>query len=180
LEPNECIIITGAERYSTYTGYASTFKFGGDYKDETPRDSLGRRKTVILAIDASIFKVPSRQFSPKSITRELNKAYCGFYTREFKDMPIATGHWGCGAFGGNKQLKSIIQIMAASEVGRDIHYFTFGDEQFASSLSTLVALLKGKNVTVGALMVVLVSEYNELQQSSTEADLFKYLTARFS
>jgi hypothetical protein len=30
----------------------------------------------------------------------------------------ATGHWGCGAFGGNKELKAIQQIIAASEAGQ--------------------------------------------------------------
>lgn len=29
---------------------------------------------------------------------------------------VATGNWGCGAFGGDLQLKSIIQWLAASQV----------------------------------------------------------------
>lgn len=31
------LIFTGAERYSTYTGYADTFEFAGDFNDETAR-----------------------------------------------------------------------------------------------------------------------------------------------
>lgn len=29
---------------------------------------------------------------------------------------IATGNWGCGAFGGDPELKAIIQWLAASQV----------------------------------------------------------------
>ena len=34
------------------------------------------------------------------------QAYCGFrrYSRD-DVMPVCTGNWGCGAFGGDKQLK---------------------------------------------------------------------------
>eukprot|EP00658_Telonema_sp_P-2_P039605 TRINITY_DN28307_c0_g1_i3.p1 TRINITY_DN28307_c0_g1~~TRINITY_DN28307_c0_g1_i3.p1 ORF type:complete len:285 (-),score=73.96 TRINITY_DN28307_c0_g1_i3:53-907(-) len=43
---------------------------------------------------------------------------------------IATGHWGCGAFGGDRELKFITQWIAASLVGRDMVYCTFGDVAF--------------------------------------------------
>jgi len=29
---------------------------------------------------------------------------------------VATGNWGCGAFGGNPEIKSMIQWLAASQV----------------------------------------------------------------
>lgn len=32
------------------------------------------------------------------------------------DVGIATGNWGCGAFGGDPELKSVIQWLAASQV----------------------------------------------------------------
>lgn len=32
------------------------------------------------------------------------------------NMGIATGNWGCGAFGGDPELKTIIQWLAASQV----------------------------------------------------------------
>ena len=41
---------------------------------------------------------------------------------------IITGNWGCGAFGGNLQLKFLIQWMAASLVGRDLVYCPFGSK----------------------------------------------------
>ncbi len=44
--------------------------------------------------------------------------------------PIATGNWGCGAFGGDPQLKSLIQWLAASQAGCPaVYYYTFGDQR---------------------------------------------------
>ena len=40
--------------------------------------------------------------------------------------PIATGNWGCGAFGGDPHLKSMLQWMAASYAGcPGLLYYTF-------------------------------------------------------
>jgi hypothetical protein len=40
---------------------------------------------------------------------------------------VVTGAGRCGAFGGDPQLKSVQQWLAASLAGRDIEYFPFGD-----------------------------------------------------
>jgi poly(ADP-ribose) glycohydrolase len=37
LEDNESMIIIGAERFSTYSGYGSTFHWASDFRDTTPR-----------------------------------------------------------------------------------------------------------------------------------------------
>ncbi|GKF31859.1 poly(ADP-ribose) glycohydrolase 1-like protein isoform X1, partial [Tanacetum coccineum] len=49
---NESIEVVGAERFSNYTGYASTFRFCGDFLDTKDSDITGRRKTRIIAMDA--------------------------------------------------------------------------------------------------------------------------------
>jgi hypothetical protein len=59
------------------------------------------------------------------VERELNKAYCGFLEddagKSTAALPlVSTGHWGCGAFGGTKELKSLLQLMAASLSRRDV------------------------------------------------------------
>lgn len=42
--------------------------------------------------------------------------------------PVATGNWGCGAFKGDPQLKSMLQWMAVSACGRpELKYHTFKD-----------------------------------------------------
>eukprot|EP00249_Psilotum_nudum_P021507 c28133_g1_i2 orf=76-1968(+) len=241
LANNEAIEIIGAERFSCYEGYGSSFTFIGDYLDVKPRDLWGRLQTRIVAIDA-LDHPGENQFHCSQMLRETNKAFCGFldhsgfrgyfeamdlscttrclsnqlrgeptkpaqdsqcqensnveerYKEEesmcghvnpasqtmndvkfYRDsasiellecsenvasgihnnakcgvtgqgnpmhvaMPnrstqickvgIATGNWGCGAFGGDIELKSLLQWIAASQAGRPfVHYYTFGDQQ---------------------------------------------------
>lgn len=73
LDDTEALIVTGIERYSKYEGYSNSFKWSGDFIDETPRDSSGRRMTSVVAIDALYFTQPALQFDLNKITRELNK-----------------------------------------------------------------------------------------------------------
>lgn len=74
---NESIEIVGAERYCSYTGYASSFRFNGDFRDVMPRDAWGRRRTHVIAIDA-LSQPGDDQFRLPYRVRELTKAYCGF------------------------------------------------------------------------------------------------------
>ncbi|XP_077468620.1 poly(ADP-ribose) glycohydrolase [Stigmatopora argus] len=154
LEHNECLIITGAEQYSRYSGYAETYKWDECYNDETPRDDWQRRCTEIVAIDALKYKHFLEQFVPEKMTRELNKAYCGFFRNNANTKhlsAIATGNWGCGAFGGDTRLKALIQLMAAAEAGRDVAYFTFGDAALMRDVHRMHAFLTERHVTVGRL-----------------------------
>ncbi|XP_046860470.1 poly(ADP-ribose) glycohydrolase-like [Xenia sp. Carnegie-2017] len=176
LEDNECLIITGAQRFGKYTGYAKTFRFMGPVKDDTLRDSWGRRLTSVVAIDARPFVNYTEQFTPYNITRELNKAYVGFLSRNIEDrnhLPaVATGNWGCGAFNGDKQLKSLLQIMAASEAKRDVLFFTFGDKEQARELANIHRKLKENNITIGWLWEHL---FKYRKEALLSRNLFKYL-----
>lgn len=163
LEYNECLIVTGTEQYSKYSGYAESYKWKSSHKDETARDEWQRRCTEIVAIDALRFRHFLEQFLPEKITRELNKAYCGFYRNNGNNKhlsAVATGNWGCGAFGGDTRLKALIQLMAAAEAGRDMAYFTFGDAQLMRDVHEIHTFLTERQVTVGRL-------YNLLNQYST-------------
>jgi poly(ADP-ribose) glycohydrolase len=71
MEDNEAIEIVGAERFSSYTGYASSFRFEGDYIDKKDTDSMGRRKTKIIAIDA-LSKPGKRQYRTAYILRYIS------------------------------------------------------------------------------------------------------------
>ncbi|XP_041645505.1 poly(ADP-ribose) glycohydrolase [Cheilinus undulatus] len=164
LEPNECLIITGTEQYSKYSGYAESYKWRESYKDETPRDDWQRRCTEIVAIDALKYRHFLEQFLPEKMTRELNKAYCGFFRHNANRKhlsAIATGNWGCGAFGGDTRLKALIQLMAAAEAGRDMAYFTFGDAQLMRDVHEMHTFLTERKVTVGRLYTLL-NQYSNL------------------
>ena len=57
----------------------------------------------------------SEQYDEALMLRELNKAYVGFFhPLETPPAAVASGNWGCGAFGGEAKLKSLIQLMACS------------------------------------------------------------------
>ncbi|XP_028651315.1 poly(ADP-ribose) glycohydrolase isoform X1 [Erpetoichthys calabaricus] len=158
LEQNECLIITGVERFSNYKGYAESYRWSGSYNDDTLRDNWQRRCTEIVAIDALKFRRFLEQFTPEKIRRELNKAYCGFArpSEKSKKLPaVATGNWGCGAFGGDTRLKALLQIMAAAEAGRDVAYFTFNDTQLMKDVHEMHTFLTQRKVTIGIIAQLL-------------------------
>ncbi|KAJ8406809.1 hypothetical protein AAFF_G00297250 [Aldrovandia affinis] len=162
LDHNECLIVTGTEKYSKYTGYSESYKWAGDHVDETPRDDWERRCTEIVAIDALRFRHFLEQFQPEKINRELNKAYCGFARPGVKSQTlsaVATGNWGCGVFGGDTRLKALLQMMAAAEAGRDVAYFTFGDSELMRDVHGMHSFLTQRRVSVGALYGLLEQYY---------------------
>lgn len=165
---NECLIVTGTEQYSTYTGYADSYLWDGKHQDKTPRDTWQRRCTEIVAMDALKFRNFLEQFHPEKMNRELNKAYCGFSRpgERSQDLSaVATGNWGCGVFGGDARFKALLQILAASEAGRDVAYFTFGDSALMKDVYDMHYFLTQRHVSVGALYSLLGQYYSSVCQS---------------
>lgn len=143
MEVNECILLIGCRKYCAYAGYGRTFQFRGDFHDRSPRyffqkknhapssvsvtfffvlysrDDWGRIQSYLVAMDAIFFPEPSQQYDMNYINRELDKAFCSFHVPPggdpAEDVPIATGHWGCGAFNGDRQLKGMLIILDVSE-----------------------------------------------------------------
>jgi hypothetical protein len=154
-----------------------------------------------VAIDATQYERSQvmRQFSSGAIERELNKAYVGFLGARDGALdgepigavaaaplpPIVTGNWGCGAFGGDLQLKAMIQWMAASLAGRVcVHYLTFGDERLAAGLEAVTRRLRALDCSVGTLASMLCKfkprDYPSPHpgQAGHYADVFGYLHKR--
>ncbi|KAJ8013541.1 hypothetical protein DPEC_G00030840 [Dallia pectoralis] len=168
LEYNEVLIITGTEQYSTYTGYADSYLWNEKHQDKTPRDAWQRRCTEIVAMDALKFRTFLEQFHPEKMNRELNKAYCGFSRPGVRGQDlsaVATGNWGCGVFGGDARLKALLQMMAASEAGRDVAYFTFGDSALMTDIHDMHSFLTENHVTVGAVYGLLDHYYRSVCQN---------------
>ncbi len=55
---------------------------------------------------------------------------------------VATGNWGCGAFGGDPHLKSLLQLMAAAANGREVAYFAVGSAELAEEIGKMFELIK--------------------------------------
>ena len=186
LQPHEALVMIGAERFSSYSGYSDSFEWSGDYNDVTPVDSLARRKTYVTAIDALIVHKYTDQFRPFSLRRELDKALAGFLPGEFDSdscLPVATGHWGCGAFGGDKALKAVLQLMCAAVVKRNVIYYTFGELELGGRLSELHQKLVESRTTVSQLWTHLC-KYNQLLKNNQSTEkavaLFSYLIEEVS
>ena len=181
LELNESLLITGIERFNLYTGYAQTFKYTGSYDDFTPRDRWGRHYTQVVAIDAHVFHCYADQFKSISLKREVEKAYCGFSSQSSGGQlsAVATGNWGCGAFGGDIYLKALLQLMAAAKAGRDMVYFTFGDEDFAKELTIMHEFLKIRNISVAQLWQLLLRYGRDLKAQQQHIQLYPYLRKIF-
>uniref|UniRef100_A0A3Q3EWT2 poly(ADP-ribose) glycohydrolase n=1 Tax=Labrus bergylta TaxID=56723 RepID=A0A3Q3EWT2_9LABR len=168
LDHNECLIITGTQQYSKYTGYSQTYKWNGCHQDVTPRDGWQRRCTEIVAIDALQFKNFLEQFHPQRINRELNKAYCGFARPEEQSQnlaAVATGNWGCGVFGGDTRLKALLQMLAAAEAGRDVAYFTFGDSKLMTDVHNMHSFLTRRKMSIGEVYDLLGQYYSSVCKS---------------
>uniref|UniRef100_A0A0D9W196 poly(ADP-ribose) glycohydrolase n=1 Tax=Leersia perrieri TaxID=77586 RepID=A0A0D9W196_9ORYZ len=197
MEDNEAIEIVGAERFSQYMGYGSSFRFTGDYLDSKPFDAMGRRKTRIVAIDA--LDCPTRlQFESSGLIREVNKAFCGFldqsnhqlYVKLVQDLNtkdscasiipdecigVSTGNWGCGAFGGNPEIKSMIQWIAASQALRSyINYYTF-ESGSLKRLEEVTQWILLHRWTVGELWHMLVEYSSQKLGRETNEGFFTWL-----
>ncbi|KAI7748043.1 hypothetical protein M8C21_028547 [Ambrosia artemisiifolia] len=218
---NEAIEVVGAERFSQYTGYASSFRFCGDFVDKKDTDSMGRRKTRIIAIDALV-NPGKRQYRHEFLVREVNKAFCGFsdpcksnrYQLLFKDdysskaelnhdlrspesnsdnflgigpsasledeVGIATGNWGCGAFGGDPELKAIIQWLAASQALRPFMvYYTFGLEAL-QTLDKVTKWITSHGWNVGDLWNMIVEYSSQRSKQETQVGFLNWLLPSLS
>lgn len=149
MKPHEALVMMGSEQFSEYDGYASSFTFAGDFEDETPRDASGRRECYIVAIDALHFMQSSHQYREELMLRELNKAYVGFYHPLSTPAPgVATGNWGCGAFGGDANLKALLQLMVCCVLNRPIVYYTFGDRELRDRIAEMYTFLVDNKIKV--------------------------------
>ncbi|OAJ41531.1 hypothetical protein BDEG_25110 [Batrachochytrium dendrobatidis JEL423] len=183
LQSNETLYMIGIERYSNYSGYAQTLGWAGPHIDAVARDEHGRRKREFVAMDALKFNYRNSEFeySQRAVSRELGKAYIAFQGSPVSTIPtssaISTGNWGCGAFNGSLELKSLIQVMAASVASRDIIYLPFNKTEFAQDLIQILTELRLNNVSVAYLFNMISNFHRDAfsKRKSTSWSLFTYI-----
>ena len=137
LEAGESLLITGARRFGDYTGYGRTARYTGEF---APSWDWNERK--ILAIDA--ISHPQDQLGDVTMKRELRKAWLGFSS--VRGCRISTGHWGCGAFGGDQNIKCLVQLIAASLADVKLDFYCFGDKNFYTAFQSALRVMEGKSV----------------------------------
>ena len=111
--------------------------------------SLNKKVNFFMSSKSNIFDMssPALVFSSLTILTKLDDEFIVLETwKGFKYFSIvvvfqmliggslgrhvATGNWGCGAFGGDPRLKMLVQWVSASVAGVScLQYFTFGDER---------------------------------------------------
>lgn len=136
----------------------------------------------VLAMDAHNFRKHGRQaeqYRWPFLQRELRKAYVGFHgvPESFAVLPtartgsIASGHWGCGAYCGDKELKLLLQWCAAAEAGgRPLHYYTFDTP--LNDFDELRDKILSAGWTVGKLVQTLI-QYHEYRSKVPENEAMR-------
>ena len=135
MDDNDAIRIDNLIKYSDYSGYGFSFKY--------EKSAINDEKIIrhnIIAIDALCDF--SGGVDKTSVRRDFIKAYVGFNLINYQNeglqnlkKTIATGNWGCGAFGGDFELKFIQQLLAATYAGVDkLYYYTFQREEMKNIL----------------------------------------------
>jgi len=142
IDARESIVVSGLTRTNKYKGYQWSFSFAGDY-------DIDSNDITVIHMDA----LPGGERDKHTLDRELHKSYLSFINLGGK--PVATGHWGCGAFGGNRQRKAIIQLIAAAEAEVDLLYTTYGTK--LSGFKSFYEEMVKNNVTVGQIYRALLN-----------------------
>jgi poly(ADP-ribose) glycohydrolase len=128
-------------RTNKYVGYQHSFDFAGNY-------DVDNKPSAIIFMDA----LPGGERDAPTLQREINKAFIGFSCNT-NGATIATGQWGCGAFGGNKVVKAILQLMVAAQAGVSLEYILYGKK--LSGLKAFYEEIIAKKFTVGELFLAL-------------------------
>ena len=140
---DEAILMVGPEQFSRATGYGGSLQFVGPFH----RGEEGGISYTV-AMDALNFRGadPLAQYHPLAVLRELNKSYAAFSA---SDTPptIATGNWGCGVFGGDAELKSLIQWVSASRAGKTLLYHPFNQQNLHRRLPIVVDEVQTRSET---------------------------------
>ena len=126
---SEVVNVYGCRRYTTYSGYLDTYRCTGLLQASSHQETPVIHD--ILTIDACMH----RHFEEQEQLRDIRKAFTAFHaysTLRGRDADgqvpaIATGRWGCGAFGGLPAHKFVQQVLAGRLADVRLCFSTFGE-----------------------------------------------------
>lgn len=129
IPPDEVVIVRGARRFTQYSGYQNSFRYEGPTSTDWRIPRGVRRRVQSISVMDACFK---DHFQLDMVVRDTDKALAAFSAqalslgREGADThsrpTVATGKWGCGAFGGLTPHKLLQQAMAATLAGVDLEF----------------------------------------------------------
>ena len=187
MSENDAIRIDNTIRYSEYSGYGRSFKFTKSAIDMNNINSIKRNKFIAIDacvqyqfgygyMDTRVikrdihkayvgFNLINFDQNKKEITCEnkqdveiQNKAIVkNEENKNFGEKSIGTGNWGCGAFGGDHELKFFQQWIAASFAGVErLDYYTFEAKQM-KLISQKLDIIKQKYTNANKLYENLIN-----------------------
>lgn len=163
----ESLVVTHYTQYGRVEAgtYGSTLRFGAAVSP--PRLCRG----ALLVVDALDFRYDAvEESSAAAVYRELVKLVGGLACPALMSLPdVAGGNWGCGVFGGDYELKFLIQWAACGTAGKTLHYFPFDNDAFAAFVPHVARRLRGGCVpplTTAALLSFLYA----LEEASDEEE----------
>ncbi|KAJ6480408.1 hypothetical protein C8R45DRAFT_905972 [Mycena sanguinolenta] len=151
LTANHVMVLRGCASVVEMTGYARTAELASVVPVGAPHDWSKRTMLFMdaLELDGYDASAETPDLLPGHVDRELTKAYTAFASHgEAPYETVVTGHWGCGAFGGNREIKSLIQWSAASMAGVQLNFVCDKNDSFTSDFRrfTVQALKEGWSV----------------------------------
>ena len=155
MSDTEAIRVDGAQQYALIDGYGSSFTLAGEYDGRRPGPP-----PRVVAIDAVRGGGPA--MTEAALLRDMNKVRLAFDGAAGGE--VATGHWGCGAFGNNHDLMFLKQWLAASEAGCSALQYHDFDRRQSHNVVPLVRRLR--HLTVGQLWAYLRELTSDLQPAN--------------
>ncbi|EAS28217.3 poly(ADP-ribose) glycohydrolase [Coccidioides immitis RS] len=168
LQDTQILVVQGAEAMTVVEGYGREARL----LETSYKDSLHGvhphtwQRRVMLFMDALEFDMYDSSegvpdLLPGHTDRELLKAYNAFSSQQggHTYSRIVTGLWGCGAFGGNREIKTILQWCAASLAGVRLEFICSGDAQreFADCLRVFTQMALANKWQVGRVHDLLLN-----------------------
>jgi len=166
LRDEEILVVEGAQAMISMKGYGRSAQLDQylvqDIGDgSASSEGTWRYRTVLLMDALELDSYDSNTIVPDllpgNIRRELRKAYTAFSSHRTDEQAfdvVVTGLWGCGSFGGNAEIKSVIQWLAASLAGTPLRFICAGEDQrgFAAKLRTFARNAQEREWTVDQVL----------------------------
>lgn len=117
LRDDEVFVIRNVKRYSLYSGYQQTFTF-------TKINPQKEKRFDVIALDAC----REKHFTRAMVQRDVLKMIAGCRAAE-QGQALSSGHWGCGAFAGDRWQKFTQQLVASLVTKTKIYFSCDGSEE---------------------------------------------------
>ncbi|KAF7984402.1 hypothetical protein HWV62_14442 [Athelia sp. TMB] len=159
LGDSDVLVVRGVESMIEMHGYGRKAAMTGIVQEGVWQ--WGRRTMLFMdALELDAYDTRDGAFVPDllpgNVERELTKAYTAFASAEYTE--VVTGLWGCGAFGGNAEIKTIIQWCAASAAGVPLKFVCeLTKNQFLAALKQFIERAEARKWPVSAVLAVVIA-----------------------